>query len=178
MRVPESFTNSYTGVEWGKPTFGFNAYVGKWINHKVAVRLGYSNTRINSYVYGLAPSSPWMNFLYDGTFNYVVDENGNFVLDFSATDYDFVQIVYGRDTWNDPMISNIFYKNANNEFYCALSISYGYSSSYVVMSCAFLTISGTNATYDSNRSVRVDIENTITRSNVNAINVYKVIGYK
>lgn len=104
--------------------------------------------------------------------------NGNFVLDFSATDYDFVQIVYGRDTWNDPMISNIFYKNANDEFYCALSVSYGYSSSNVVMSCAFLTISGTNATYDNNRSVRVDIENTITRSNVNAINVYKVIGYK
>ena len=81
MRTPDGFVNSYTAVEWGKPTIGFNAYIGKWINHKVGVRLGYSNTRINSYVYGLAPSSPWMNFLYDGTFNYVRDENGNFVLD-------------------------------------------------------------------------------------------------
>lgn len=80
MRTPESFENSYTAVEWGKPTFGFNVFVGKWINHKVAVRLGYSNTRINSYVYSLAPSSTWMNFLYDGTFNYVVDENGDYVL--------------------------------------------------------------------------------------------------
>ena len=52
MRTPEGFVNSYTAVEWGKPTFGFNAYVGKCINHKVAVRLGYSNTRINSYIYG------------------------------------------------------------------------------------------------------------------------------
>jgi len=81
MRTPEGFSKSYTAVEWGKPTFGFNVHVGKWINHKVGVRLGYSNTRINSYVYGLAPSSPWMNFLYDGTFNYVRDENGDFVLD-------------------------------------------------------------------------------------------------
>ncbi len=52
MRTPEGFENSYTAVEWGKPTFGFNVYVGKWINHKVAVRLGYSNTRINSYING------------------------------------------------------------------------------------------------------------------------------
>ena len=81
MRTPEGFSKSYTAVEWGKPTFGFNVFVGKWLNHKVAVRLGYSNTRINSYICGLAPSSPWMNFLYDGTFNYVRDENGNFVLD-------------------------------------------------------------------------------------------------
>ena len=81
MRTPEGFDRSYTAVEWGKPTFGFNVFVGKWLNHKVAVRLGYSNTRINSYIFGLAPSSPWMNFLYDGTYNYVRDENGNFVLD-------------------------------------------------------------------------------------------------
>ena len=52
MRTPEGFANSYTAVEWGKPTFGFNVFVGKWINHKVAVRLGYSNTRINSYING------------------------------------------------------------------------------------------------------------------------------
>ena len=52
MRTPEGFEKSYTAVEWGQPTFGFNAFVGKWINHKIAVRLGYSNTRINSYIYG------------------------------------------------------------------------------------------------------------------------------
>ena len=84
MRTPEGFANSYTAVEWGKPTFGFNVFVGKWINHKVAVRLGYSNTRINSYVYGLAPSSTWMNFLYDGTFTYEMDGNGEYVLNGSG----------------------------------------------------------------------------------------------
>ena len=40
MRTPDGFVNSYTAVEWGKPTIGFNAYIGKWINHKVGVRLG------------------------------------------------------------------------------------------------------------------------------------------
>ena len=51
MRTPDGFTKSYTAVEWGKPTFGFNAFVGKWINHKIGVRLGYSNTKINSYIH-------------------------------------------------------------------------------------------------------------------------------
>ena len=75
MRTPDGlYDKSYTAVEWGKPTFGFSVNGGKWINHKVAVRLRYDNTKINSYVYGLNPSSTWMNFLYDGEFYY--NENG------------------------------------------------------------------------------------------------------
>jgi len=82
MRTPEGlYEKSYTAVEWGKPTVGFNVYVGKWINHKVGVRLGYSNTRINSYNYGIAQNSTYCNFLYDGTFTYEMDENGEYVLD-------------------------------------------------------------------------------------------------
>ncbi len=103
MRTPEGlYENSYTAVEWGKPTFGFNVYVGKWINHKVGVRLGYSNTRINSYVYGLAPNSPWMNFLYDGTFNYVRDENGDFVLN------DLGNIQFQSFEGADPVENDIY----------------------------------------------------------------------
>ncbi len=64
MRTPEAFTKSYTAVEWGQPTFGFNAFVGKWINHKVAVRLGYSNTRINSYINGRHIGLNSIQFLY------------------------------------------------------------------------------------------------------------------
>ena len=64
MRTPEGFQNSYTAVEWGKPTFGFNVYVGKWINHKVGVRLGYSNTRINSYIYGRHINLAGIQYLY------------------------------------------------------------------------------------------------------------------
>lgn len=52
MKTPEGFNNSYTAVEWGNPHFGFNVFMGKWINHNVAVRLGYSNTRIDSYING------------------------------------------------------------------------------------------------------------------------------
>ena len=75
MRTPEGlYDKSYTAVEWGNPTFGFSVNGGKWINHKVAVRLRYDNTRINSYIYGLNPSSTWINFLYDGEFYY--NENG------------------------------------------------------------------------------------------------------
>ncbi len=64
MRTPEEFQNSYTAVEWGKPTFGFNVFLGKWINHKVGVRLGYSNTRINSYIYGRHINLNGIQYLY------------------------------------------------------------------------------------------------------------------
>ena len=64
MRTPDGFNQSFTAVEWGKPTFGFNAYVGKWINHKVGVRLGYSNTRINSYIYGRHINYEAIQWLY------------------------------------------------------------------------------------------------------------------
>ena len=66
MRVPEGYNNSYTAVEWGKPTFGFTANVGKWINHKTAVRLRYSNTRINSYI-NRAPhgENDGLGFMYE-----------------------------------------------------------------------------------------------------------------
>lgn len=66
MRTPEGydFANSYTKVEFGKPTIGFNVFLGKWINHKVGVRLGYSNTRINSYIYGRRPDLGHIQWLY------------------------------------------------------------------------------------------------------------------
>ena len=76
MRTPDVFTKSFTAVEWGKPTFGFNAYVGKWINHKVAVRLGYSNTRINSYIYGRHIGLDHIQWLYGDDPQLVEAHNG------------------------------------------------------------------------------------------------------
>ena len=64
MRAPEGFTKSYTAVEWGKPTFGFNVFAGKWINHKIGVRLGYSNNKINSYIYGRHIGLDHIQYLY------------------------------------------------------------------------------------------------------------------
>jgi outer membrane protein OmpA-like peptidoglycan-associated protein len=66
MRTPEGydFANSYTKVEFGKPTIGFNVFLGKWINHKVGVRLGYSNTRINSYINGRHINLDHIQWLY------------------------------------------------------------------------------------------------------------------
>ena len=76
MRTPDGFNGNYTKVEWGQPTFGFNAFVGKWINHKVAVRLGYSNTRINSYIYGRHPGLNHIQFLYGDDPELVETYNG------------------------------------------------------------------------------------------------------
>ena len=76
MRVPEGFTNSYTGVEWGNPNFGFNAYVGKLINHKVGVRLGYSNTMVDSYIRGRHEGNYKIQFLYGNEPNLVEGNPG------------------------------------------------------------------------------------------------------
>lgn len=64
MRTPEGFTHNYTAVEWGKPNFGFSVNFGKWINHKVAVRLKYDNTRVNSYILGRHINLDHIQFLY------------------------------------------------------------------------------------------------------------------
>ena len=65
MKTPENmnYVNSYTAVDWSKPTFGFNVSGGKWINHCTGVRLMYNNTRINSYILGLHNSGS-LQFLY------------------------------------------------------------------------------------------------------------------
>lgn len=78
MRTPDGYTfaNSYTKVEWEKPTFGFNVNMGKWINHKVAVRLGYSNTRINSYIYGRRINLEHIQWLYGDDPTMVESDNG------------------------------------------------------------------------------------------------------
>jgi len=115
MRTPEGFENSYTAVEWGKPTVGFNVYVGKWINHKVAVRLGYSNTRINSYINGRHSGLNHIQFLY-GDDPEPVETVGNYEIyrtsmryhrlqgDFMFSPIDFFQGYYNENRIWTPVL--------------------------------------------------------------------------
>ena len=115
MRTPEAFTKSYTAVEWGQPTFGFNAFVGKWINHKVAVRLGYSNTRINSYINGRHIGLNHIQFLY-GDDPQPVETVGNYEIyktsmryhrlqgDFMFSPIDFFQGYYNPERIWTPVL--------------------------------------------------------------------------
>lgn len=115
MRTPEAFTKSYTAVEWGQPTFGFNAFVGKWINHKVAVRLGYSNTRINSYINGRHIGLNHIQFLY-GDDPQPVETVGNYEIyktsmryhrlqgDFMISPIDFFQGYYNPERIWTPVL--------------------------------------------------------------------------
>ena len=115
MRTPEGFDKSYTAVEWGKPTFGFNVYAGKWINHKIAVRLGYSNTRINSYINGRHSGLDHIQFLY-GDDPQPVETVGNFEIyrtsmryhrlqgDFMISPIDFFQGYYNENRIWTPVL--------------------------------------------------------------------------
>ena len=117
MRTPEGydFQNSYTAVEWGKPTFGFNVFLGKWINHKVAVRLGYSNTRINSYIFGRHIDLDHIQWLYGDEPNMVEEVNGweiystsmryhRLQADFLFSPIDFFQGYYNPDRIWTPIL--------------------------------------------------------------------------
>ena len=111
MRTPDVFTKSFTAVEWGKPTFGFNVYVGKWINHKVAVRLGYSNTRINSYIYGRHSNYEALQWLYVGDNPQPVEAHDNMEIYRTSMryhrlqgDFMFSPIDFFRGYYNDKKI--------------------------------------------------------------------------
>lgn len=112
MRVPEGYNNSYTAVEWGKPTFGFTANVGKWINHKTAVRLRYSNTRINSYI-NRAPhgENDDLGFMYEenatpveGNVYATTMRYHNLMADFMVSPIDFFQGYYNENRVWTPVL--------------------------------------------------------------------------
>ena len=64
MRVPEGFQNVYTKPQWADSKFGFNVNFGKWINHKIGLRLSYNNTVINSYINGRHINLSYLQYLY------------------------------------------------------------------------------------------------------------------
>jgi len=65
MRMPENF-NNYTKVFWDQPHFGVSLNFGKWINHKMGVRMSYDNTAFNSFINGrhATPNQQHIQFLY------------------------------------------------------------------------------------------------------------------
>ena len=117
MRTPEgyNYNKSYTAVEWGNPTFGFSASVGKWINHNTGVRLRYDNTRINSYIHGRHIGLEHLQFLYgdnpqpvEGTGNNEIYATSmryhNLMADFMVSPIDFFQGYYNPNRIWTPVL--------------------------------------------------------------------------
>ena len=116
MKTPEGlYQNSYTKVEWGKPTFGFSANFGKWINHNVGVRLRYDNTKINSYILGRHIGLEHIQFLYgddptpvEGTGNNAIYPTSmryhNLMADFMFSPIDFFQGYYNPERIWTPVL--------------------------------------------------------------------------
>ena len=116
MRTPEGmFDKSYTAVEWNNPTFGFSVNGGKWINHKVAVRLRYDNTKINSYIHGRHIGLDHLQFLYgddptpvEGTGNNEIYATSmryhNLMADFMFSPIDFFQGYYNPERIWTPVL--------------------------------------------------------------------------
>ena len=140
MRTPEGFQNSYTAVEWGKPTFGFNVYVGKWINHKVGVRLGYSNTRINSYIYDRHINLADIQYLYGDDPQPVETYNGMEIYktsmryhrlqgDFMFSPIDFFQGYYNpKRIWTPVLYVSMGGAYTSSDFFATKSLIDNYKA--------------------------------------------------
>ena len=117
MKTPENmnYQNSYTAVNWGKPTFGFNVGFGKWLNHCTGVRAVYSNTRINSYILGRHIGLDHIQYLYgddpqpvEGTGNGAIYATSmryhNLRADYMISPVDFFQGYYNPDRVYTPVL--------------------------------------------------------------------------
>ena len=140
MRTPDGYTKSYTAVEWGKPKFGFNVYVGKWINHKVAVRLGYSNTRIDSYILGRHGGLNHIQFLY-GDDPQIVEGEGNYAIystsmryhrlqgDFMFSPIDFFQGYYNtKRLWTPVFYISMGGAHTSDDFFAIKTLLTNYKA--------------------------------------------------
>lgn len=102
---------NYSKVQWDNMSFGGSLAVGKWINHKVGVRVSYDINGLNSYVNGRHINYQEIQFLYtDGQ----PDENGychthavyhNLHGDFLFSPVDFFQGYYNPNRIWTPVIS-------------------------------------------------------------------------
>ena len=54
----------YNKIHWDRMAFGGSFSLGKWINHKVGVRLSYDVNGLNSYINGRHPNLENIQFLY------------------------------------------------------------------------------------------------------------------
>ena len=133
MRTPDNlnYTNSYTKVEWGKPNFGFNVGVGKWLNHCSGLRVVYSNTRIHSYILGRHEGLEHIQYLYgddpqpvEGTGNEAIYPTSlryhNLRLDYMVSPIDFFQGFYNPKRIYTPVIYISGGASFNSEHFFAL----------------------------------------------------------
>jgi len=136
MKTPENmaYANSYTAVDWSKPTFGFNVGVGKWLNHCTGVRVVYSNTRINSYIRGRHEGLAHLQFLYgdepeliegigDGAIYATSMRYHNLRADYMVSPIDFFQGYYNPDRiWTPVLYVGAGASFASKDFFAIKSL--------------------------------------------------------
>lgn len=113
-----------------------------------------------------------------GTVLYNGSATSNFTLTDNVANYSYIDIVYGRQSWSMPMMTQRFYPASDKHYECVLFFGYGYSKTSLFIGSEFLSINGKSATFDTDRRITVDFTNNTTRSNTNSIKIYKVIGHK
>lgn len=115
LTAPYMFENNFTKVDWGHPHIGFSANFGKWINHKMGVRVSYTNNRISSFIYGRHPSLHHFQYIYGDPATLVEAHDGmevyktsmrfhNLRADYLVSPIDFFQGYYNPDRIWTPVL--------------------------------------------------------------------------
>ena len=123
LTAPDMFVNSFTKVDWAHPHIGFSANFGKWINHKMGVRVSYTNNQISSFIYGRHPSLHHFQYIYGDPATLVEAHNGmevyktsmrfhNLRVDYMVSPIDFFQGYYNPNRIWTPVI----YASAGGSF--------------------------------------------------------------
>ena len=108
---------NFTKVQWDKVSFGCSFSAGKWINHKVGVRLSYDINGFNSYVNGRDCNieflyigddpQPCSSFDYNGRHYDYYDTHGMYHIlhaDFMFSPVDFFQGYYNPNRVWTPVL--------------------------------------------------------------------------
>lgn len=109
MVAPSNYTMSFTKMN--KMDVGGSIVVGKWINHKVGVRLSYDVSRGHSYIYGRHDNLEYLHWLYDDRSNPVEGDvyatsfwNHNLHADFLFSPVDFFSGYYNPHRVYQPVL--------------------------------------------------------------------------
>lgn len=115
LTAPDVFVNNFTKVDWAHPHIGFSANFGKWINHKMGVRVSYTNNQISSFIYGRHPSLHHFQYIYGDPATLVEAHNGmevyktsmrfhNLRADYLVSPIDFFQGYYNPNRIWTPVL--------------------------------------------------------------------------
>lgn len=129
-------------------------------------------------------NSNWNNLSGTVLYNNTSGSNTNFTLNQSVSDFDYIEVYFGRSTWSNPTKSVKVKKWTNDNtvdfgFFMDLFVG-SLGNGYLSILASYATIKETQVTFDTSRNVKKEIPSTTISSSAGEgqISIFQIIGYK